>query len=78
SYQATIQEKDDQTRFDAFVQLEETYMKLIGQVLDAYRQHNYDEAQRLITDVLTPAWVDGRKHLNEVIENNRASADAAT
>nr|WP_225917482.1 methyl-accepting chemotaxis protein [Pseudomonas kurunegalensis] len=78
SYQATIQEKDDQTRFDAFVQLEENYMKLIGQVLDAYRQHNYDEAQRLITDVLTPAWVDGRKHLNEVIENNRASADAAT
>ncbi|WP_060497376.1 methyl-accepting chemotaxis protein [Pseudomonas sp. NBRC 111133] len=78
SYQATIQEKDDQTRFDAFVQLEESYMKLIGQVLDAYRQHNYDEAQRLITDVLTPAWVDGRKHLNEVIENNRASADAAT
>ena len=78
SYQATIQDKDDQTRFDAFVQLEENYMKLIGQVLDAYRQHNYDEAQRLITDVLTPAWVDGRKHLNEVIENNRASADAAT
>ncbi|OUM23775.1 methyl-accepting chemotaxis protein [Pseudomonas putida] len=78
SYQATIQEKDDQTRFDAFIQLEENYVKLVGEVLDAYRAHNYDEAQRLITDVLTPAWVDGRKHLNEVIEHNRAAADAAT
>nr|WP_268978189.1 methyl-accepting chemotaxis protein [Pseudomonas putida] len=78
SYQATIQDKDDQARFDAFIQLEENYVKLVGEVLDAYRAHNYDEAQRLITDVLTPAWVDGRKHLNEVIEHNRAAADAAT
>ena len=78
SYQATIQTKDDQTRFDSFVQLEENYMKIVGQVLDAYRQHDYDGAQRLINDVLTPTWVDGRKHLTEVIEDNRASADAAT
>jgi methyl-accepting chemotaxis protein WspA len=78
SYQSTIQDNDDQARFDSFVQLEENYMKIVGQVLDAYRQRNYAEAQRLINDVLTPAWVDGRKHLNDVIENNRASADAAT
>ncbi|WBM33900.1 MULTISPECIES: methyl-accepting chemotaxis protein [Pseudomonas] len=78
SYQSTIQGHDDQARFDSFVQLEENYMKIVGQVLDAYRQRNYAEAQRLINDVLTPAWVDGRKHLNDVIENNRASADAAT
>ena len=78
SYQATIRNKDDQVRFDSFVELEENYLKIVSQVLDAYRQRNYDEAQRLITEVLTPAWVDGRKHLNEVIENNRASADAAT
>ncbi|MFV3376604.1 methyl-accepting chemotaxis protein [Pseudomonas sp. NY11226] len=78
SYQATIQDKDDQTRFDNFVQLEEGYLKIVNQVLDTYRQHNYAEAERLIIEVLTPAWVDGRKHLNEVIENNRASADAAT
>nr|WP_225776567.1 methyl-accepting chemotaxis protein [Pseudomonas sp. Marseille-Q3773] len=78
NYQATIRTKDDQTRFDSFVQLEENYMKIVGQVLDAYRQHDYDGAQRLISDVLTPTWVDGRRHLTEVIENNRASADAAT
>ncbi|CAO3313610.1 methyl-accepting chemotaxis protein [Pseudomonas sp. P15-2025] len=78
SYQATIQDKDDQTRFDSFVQLEESYLKIVNQVLDAYGQRNYDEAQRLINEVLTPAWKDGREHLNEVIENNRASANAAT
>ncbi|MGG6350060.1 methyl-accepting chemotaxis protein [Pseudomonas putida] len=78
SYQATIQDKDDQVRFDSFVQLEESYLKIVNQVLDAYGQRNYDEAQRLINEVLTPAWKDGREHLNEVIEYNRASADAAT
>nr|WP_314617440.1 methyl-accepting chemotaxis protein [uncultured Pseudomonas sp.] len=78
SYQATIQDRGDQARFDDFVKMEETYVKIVGEVLDAYRQHNYGEAQRLISDVLTPAWVDGRKHLNTVIEHNRESADAAT
>ncbi|MGE8467450.1 methyl-accepting chemotaxis protein [Pseudomonas putida] len=78
SYQSTIKDSADQTRFDSFVQLEENYIKIVGQVLETYRQHNYVEAERLINEVLTPAWIDGRKHLNEVIENNRASADAAT
>ncbi|EKT4481095.1 methyl-accepting chemotaxis protein [Pseudomonas putida] len=78
SYQATIQDKDDQTRFESFVQLEENYLRIVNQVLDAYRQRNYAEAERLIIEVLTPAWVEGRKHLNEVIEFNRASADSAT
>ncbi|WP_434517990.1 methyl-accepting chemotaxis protein [Pseudomonas sp. NFX1] len=78
SYQETIQDRADQTRFDSFVQLEENYIKVVGQVLDTYRQRNYVEAERLINEVLTPAWVDGRKHLNDVIENNRASAEAAT
>ncbi|MGO1206013.1 MAG: methyl-accepting chemotaxis protein [Pseudomonas putida] len=78
SYQATIQDKDDQTRFESFVQLEENYLRIVNQVLDAYRQRNYAEAERLIMEVLTPAWVEGRKHLNEVIEFNRASAESAT
>ena len=78
SYQSTIHDEEDQARFDSFVQLQENYLKLVGQVLDTYRQHNYAEAERLVRDVLTPAWVDGRKHLNEVIDHNRAAADAAT
>ncbi|AHD13190.1 MULTISPECIES: methyl-accepting chemotaxis protein [Pseudomonas] len=78
SYQGTIQDDDDQARFDAFIQMEVAYLKIVDQVLEAYRQRNYAEAQRLITDVLTPAWLEGRKHLNEVIEHNRASADTDT
>ncbi|WDY56965.1 methyl-accepting chemotaxis protein [Pseudomonas sp. PSKL.D1] len=78
SYQGTIQAKDDQESFDVFIKLEEKYLEIVGQVLDAYRAHNYAEAERLIIDVLTPAWVEGRKHLNTVIERNREAADAAT
>ena len=78
SYQGTIQDDDDQARFDAFIQMEVAYLKIVDQVLEAYRQRNYAEAQRLITDVLTPAWLEGRKHLNEVIEHNRAAADTDT
>ncbi|MDR2317448.1 MAG: methyl-accepting chemotaxis protein [Pseudomonas sp.] len=78
SYQSTIKDSDDQARFDSFVELEQRYIKVVGEVLDAYREHNYAEAQRLIVEELTPVWVDGRKHLNEVIEFNRAAADNAT
>ncbi|MFK0311388.1 methyl-accepting chemotaxis protein [Pseudomonas sp. NPDC090233] len=78
SYQQTIQDKDDQARFDTFTQMEENYIDSVGQVLEAYRRQDYAEAERLIKDVLTPAWVDGRKHLNTVIEYNREAADAAT
>jgi len=78
NYQGTIQDTDDQERFDTFIKLEENYLKIVGQVLEAYRQQHYVEAERLIRDVLTPAWVEGRKHLNTVIEHNRESADAAT
>jgi len=78
SYQATIRTDDDQASFNEFVRLEQEYIKSVDQVLEAYRQKNYAEAERLIAEVLTPAWVTGRKHLNGVIERNRESADAAT
>ncbi|MFK5736436.1 methyl-accepting chemotaxis protein [Pseudomonas urmiensis] len=78
SYQATIRTDDDQASFNEFVRLEQEYIKSVDQVLEAYRQKNYAEAERLIAEVLTPAWVAGRKHLNGVIERNRESADAAT
>ncbi|MBV4533161.1 methyl-accepting chemotaxis protein [Pseudomonas sp. SWRI107] len=78
SYQATIRTSEDQAAFDAFTRQAQEYIKLVGRVLDTYRNRDYDEAQRLIADVLTPAWAEGRKHLNTVIERNRDSADAAT
>ncbi|MFV3328065.1 methyl-accepting chemotaxis protein [Pseudomonas sp. NY15372] len=78
SYQNTINDPDDQTALDTFRRLEEDYIKILDQVLEAYRQKNYDEAERLVNDVLTPAWVNGRQHLNGVIERNRESAESAT
>ena len=78
SYQSTIRTDDDQASFNEFVRLEQDYIKSVDQVLETYRQKNYAEAERLIAEVLTPAWVAGRKHLNGVIERNRESADAAT
>ena len=78
SYQGTIRTPDDQTSFDVFVKLEQDYMTLVDQVLAAYRQRNYAQAERLITDQLTPVWMEGRKHLNTVIERNREAADQAS
>ncbi len=78
SYQGTIHSREDQASFDVFIRLQQDYLKAIGQVLDAYRQKRYTEAERLIADVLTPIWAEGRKHLNTVIERNRETADQAT
>ncbi|MDF2488895.1 MAG: methyl-accepting chemotaxis sensory transducer [Pseudomonas sp.] len=78
SYQSTITTPEDQAGFDQFVQLEQAYLKGIDQVLGAYRQGDYAQAERLIAEVLTPAWNTGRQHLNAVIERNRETADQAT
>lgn len=78
SYQGTITTPEDQAGFDQFVQLEQAYLKAIDQVLAAYRQGDYAQAERLIAEVLTPAWNTGRQHLNGVIERNRETADQAT
>ncbi|MCI0912317.1 methyl-accepting chemotaxis protein [Pseudomonas putida] len=77
SYQGTIHEKDDQAHFDSFIQMEADYTQIIGQVIEAYRQRDYAEAERLIKDVLAPVWSQGRNHLNTMIEYNREAADTA-
>ncbi|MFS0828322.1 methyl-accepting chemotaxis protein [Pseudomonas phoenicis] len=78
SYQQTIRTPEDRASFDAFVVMQQRYVELIDQVLQTYRQQNYAEAERLIIEVLTPAWAEGRKHLNEVIERNRDRANDAS
>ena len=78
SYQSTIQEADDQARFDEFIRLEAVYDEILARVLDAYRKQDLAQAQHLLVDELTPAWMAGRKHLNEVLEHNRKSAMDAT
>ncbi|MDD0975354.1 methyl-accepting chemotaxis protein [Pseudomonas fontis] len=78
SYQGTIKDADDQASFDVFGKLEDAYLEEVAHVLEAYRKGDYVQAQNLLHDKLTPAWIAGRQHLNGVIEGNRKSADAAT
>ncbi|WP_166360043.1 methyl-accepting chemotaxis protein [Pseudomonas akapageensis] len=78
SYQRTIQEADDQARFDEFLRLETVYDEIMERVLDAYRKQDFVLAERLVLDELTPAWMAGRKHLNIVIEHNRQATEDAT
>jgi methyl-accepting chemotaxis protein WspA len=78
SYRGTIFEKDDQARFDEFEKIHDQYDKLLEEVLDAYRQNDIEQARRILTEQMTPAWDAGRKLLDNLIEFNREAAEAAT
>ncbi|RWU25267.1 methyl-accepting chemotaxis protein [Pseudomonas alkylphenolica] len=77
SYQRTIQDTDDQARFEEFGDYAQNYLKAVNSVVEAYRNKDYNAARQLINEVLTPAWTTGRTHLNGVIEHNRKAAEAA-
>jgi methyl-accepting chemotaxis protein WspA len=78
SYRGTIFEKDDQARFEEFEKLHDQYDKLLEEVLDAYQQKDFEQARRIFSEQMTPAWAAGRKQLDELIEFNREAAEAAT
>lgn len=78
NYQATIQDGEDKTVFEAFVSLEQVYRQALDKVLEAYRSKNYPEAQRLLEQELTPAWLNGRTSLSALIDSNRHMAEDAT
>ncbi|RON29149.1 MULTISPECIES: methyl-accepting chemotaxis protein [Pseudomonas] len=78
SYRGTIFEKDDQARFEEFEKLHDQYDKQLEEVLDLYQQKDFEQARRILAEQLTPAWAAGRKQLDELIEFNRAAAEAAT
>ncbi|WP_420848682.1 methyl-accepting chemotaxis protein [Pseudomonas silesiensis] len=78
SYRSTIFEKDDQARFDEFEKIHDQYDKLLEEVLDAYQQNDIEQARRILTEQMTPAWDAGRKLLDNLIEFNREAAEAAT
>jgi methyl-accepting chemotaxis protein WspA len=78
SYQATVFDKDDQAAFDDFERRHQTYNQILTKVLDLYQRKDFSQAQQVLQLELTPAWIDGRKHLNEVIESNSEAANKAT
>ncbi|MGH8467074.1 MAG: methyl-accepting chemotaxis protein, partial [Pseudomonas sp.] len=77
SYRSTIQDAQDRASFEEFDHLEDAYAKAIDAVLQAYQRKDYAQAEKLIEEVLTPAWTTGRAHLNTVIDRNRKAAEAA-
>ncbi|WP_110968234.1 methyl-accepting chemotaxis protein [Pseudomonas huaxiensis] len=78
NYQQTMNDAEDIANFQAFKAQVDTYHQALSTVLAAYGKKDYPEAQRVLIENLTPAWADGRKNLNGLIDWNRRSADHAT
>jgi methyl-accepting chemotaxis protein WspA len=78
SYRTTIFEKDDQANYDEFERLHDNYDKLLEEVRNAYEHKDIEQARRIFAEQLTPAWMDGRKQLDRIIERNRNEAESAT
>nr|WP_256736673.1 methyl-accepting chemotaxis protein [Pseudomonas gingeri] len=78
AYQKTINTSEDQAAFDVFKREHEVYNKALATVLDLYQHKQNDEAIRQFNTQMSPAWMDGRKQLNDIITQNKDVADHAT
>ncbi|MEN2394633.1 methyl-accepting chemotaxis protein [Pseudomonas halotolerans] len=76
-YQKLIQDPADQVSFDEFEVNHQDFNKALAKVLDLYERKDYDGAQLALEKELTPAWLAGRGHLNQIIERNRERAEKA-
>jgi methyl-accepting chemotaxis protein WspA len=50
----------------------------LATVIALYESKQFDQAQRLVSEELAPAWMAGRKQLNFLIDTNRQSAAQAS
>ncbi|MDU9393089.1 methyl-accepting chemotaxis protein [Pseudomonas sp. zfem002] len=78
NYRKTMNDAEDMANFETFNGLVQSYQAALASVLNAYRKKDYAEAQRLLLADMAPAWTEGRKHLNGLIDWNRRYADHAT
>ncbi|WP_434655986.1 methyl-accepting chemotaxis protein [Pseudomonas sp. Z1-14] len=76
-YQKLIQDPADQASFDEFEVNHQDFNKALAKVLDMYQRKDYEGARLAVEKDLTPAWLDGRGHLNQIIERNRELAEQA-
>lgn len=76
-YQKLIQDPADQVSFDEFEVNHQDFNKALAKVLDLYERTDFEGAQLALEKELTPAWLDGRGHLNQIIERNRELAEKA-
>lgn len=77
-YKKTIFDDTDRTNFAQFEKQREVYSKLLKDTLTAYQRNDYTLARSIFYDQANPAWVAGRKQLNELITANKQVADTAT
>ncbi|POA28001.1 MULTISPECIES: methyl-accepting chemotaxis protein [unclassified Pseudomonas] len=78
NYRKTIFTTEDRVDFEAFEARYQTYNQTLAKVVGLYQQKQYEQARLALEQELTPAWVDGRKQLNVVIDSNRDQSNAAT
>ncbi|AHL32430.1 chemotaxis protein [Pseudomonas brassicacearum] len=78
NYQKLIQNPADQASFDEFEAFHLAFNQAVAKVLDLYQRKDYEGARLALEKDLTPAWIGGRGHLNQIIERNRELAESAT
>ncbi|MBO5391799.1 MAG: methyl-accepting chemotaxis protein, partial [Pseudomonas sp.] len=78
NYRGTIFEGEDRAHFDDFERLHGEYGVVLAKILDLYQNKDYAQAHKVLSEQLAPAWMEGRKLLNSIIEGNSESAKLAT
>lgn len=78
NYRKTIFDAGDQADYDAFEVRHKAFNQVLNKVVDLYQHKQYEQARVALEQELTPAWGDGRKQLNVVIDRNRDQTAGAT
>ena len=78
NYRSTIFEGEDRAHFDDFERLHEEYGAVLAKILELYQNKDFAQAHKVLGEQLAPAWMEGRKLLNSIIEGNSESAKLAT
>jgi len=78
NYRKTIFDAGDQADYDAFEVHHKAFNQVLNKVVDLYQHKQYEQARVALEQELTPAWGDGRKQLNVVIDRNRDQTAGAT
>lgn len=77
-YRTTIFDDKDREAFEEFERLHHEYDQILVTILEHYQSKDFAQANAVLSEQLVPIWIAGRKQLNSIIDNNRASATAAT
>jgi len=75
NYRKTIFTVEDQVLFDEFEARHQLFNQEMTNVLDLYQRKEYEQARLALEQKLAPAWINGRKQLNSLLEDNHALAE---